>query len=90
MLAEPILSAAELDAIDARARQATPGPWETVAGTYLRPVAPAHAQNVAAAFWQIAEGGGSLYPARENAAFLAASRSDVPASSQKSGGSGRC
>ena len=67
----------ELDRLDALAQAATPGPWETFSWTSIRP--KGRTQNVAATYLQIAEGGGQLYPAHENAAFIAASRTAIPA-----------
>lgn len=71
------LSDDELARLDALAQAATPGPWETFSWTSIRP--KGRTQNVAATYLQIAEGGGQLYPAHENAAFIAASRTAIPA-----------
>lgn len=67
----------ELDRLDALAQAATPGPWEVKAKSGIRPVG--RTQNVAATYLQVAEGGGTLYPFAENAAFIAASRTAIPA-----------
>lgn len=65
-----------LSEIRARADAATPGPWESHGSSIVRPAG--RKRNVAECWQQVGEGGEVLYPARENAAFVAHSREDVP------------